>query len=121
MRGVGIDIVDVNRLKERCARPEFLELVFTEGEREYCEKKGNKYESYAARFAAKEAYMKAVGEGWTTNAQFKEIEVINGESGQPKMVLSGLTKAYFEKQDFKVLNLSLSHTDTTAVAVVIIV
>lgn len=121
MKGIGIDITEVERIAEKCQKPGFVRLVFTAEEEAYCNAQGNCFPSFAARFAAKEAYMKAVGLGWTSEAQFHEIEVLRLESGQPRLILHGGTKAYFEKEGFSDILLTLSHTSQTAVAVVIVV
>jgi len=119
-RGVGIDVVDVARMAKRIEKPEFVNLVFTETESKYCLPKKHKAQHFAARFAAKEAYMKAVGLGWTNDADFKEIEIVNDENGQPKIVLSGQTLSYFRDRKFKQVLVSLSHTEATATAIVVL-
>lgn len=121
MRGIGIDIVEVERIRQKCKKPGFVGLVFTKEENAYCLAQNNKDESYSARFAAKESYMKAVGLGWDNDAQFHEIEVINLASGQPKLKLHGNAKSYFDREGYKDIYLTLSHTSQTAVAVVIVV
>jgi len=119
MRGVGIDIAEVDRFEQKIDDKAFLELVFTESERQFCLNKGNKAECLASRFAAKEAYMKCIGEGWSNKAQFHEIELVKTQSGKPKLVLHGGTLSHFN-QNFNQIHLSISHTKTTAVAVVIV-
>ena len=120
MKGIGIDIEEVERLKVRCQKPSFLDRVFTLDEQAYCQSKTNPEESFAARFAAKEALMKAFGTGWSSEADFLEIEIKNDPSGQPVLVLHGMAKAFFENKGYSNVLLSLSHTPLTAVAVVII-
>ncbi|PZX48712.1 holo-ACP synthase [Algoriphagus chordae] len=121
MRGIGIDIVEVDRMAQKCQKPEFVKMVFTADEEAYCLAQGKSNESFAARFAAKEAYMKAIGLGWTNDAQFHDIEVYNLPSGQPKLRLHGNGKLFFENEGFSDILLTLSHTSQTAVAVVIVV
>ncbi|MEB2777822.1 holo-ACP synthase [Algoriphagus sp. D3-2-R+10] len=121
MRGIGIDIVEVARIAQKCQKPSFVKMVFTAEEETYCHAQGNSDQCFAARFAAKEAYMKAIGLGWTSDAQFHEIEIDKLESGQPKLRLHGNTKLAFEKEGFSDILLTLSHTSQTAVAVVIVV
>ena len=121
MRGIGIDIVEVDRMTKKCQKQDFVDLVFTAEEKKYCQAQGNAAQCFAARFAAKEAYMKAVSLGWTNDAQFHEIEVTKLESGQPKLRLHGNTKLHFEKASYSDILLTLSHTSQTAVAVVIVV
>ena len=121
MRGLGIDIVEVNRIAEKCQKSGFIKLVFTPLEEAYCQAQGQSSPSFAARFAAKEAYMKAMGLGWANEAQFHEIEVISLDSGQPKLLLHGSTKTFFDREGYNDILLTLSHTKQTAVAVVIVV
>ncbi|WP_339756396.1 holo-ACP synthase [Algoriphagus aquimarinus] len=121
MRGIGIDIVEVDRMAKKCQKPAFVKMIFTAEEEAYCSAQGNAPQCFAARFAAKEAYMKAVGLGWANDAQFHEIEVYRLESGQPKLSLHGNTKLHFEKEGYSNILLTLSHTSQTAVAVVIVV
>jgi holo-[acyl-carrier protein] synthase len=120
MRGIGIDIVEVDRMAKQCQKSLFLKRVFLAEEEAYCLAQGNIYECFSARFAAKEAYMKAVGLGWANDAQFHEIEVYRLASGQPKLRLHGRTKIFFEKEGYSDILLTLSHTSQTAVAVVLV-
>ena len=119
-KGIGIDITAVERMAKRIEKPEFVNLVFTENEIAYCQSKKHKAQHFAARFAAKEAYMKALGLGWTSDSDFKEIEITNNEVGQPSVQLFGETLAYYEKQKWKTIFVSLSHTKTLATAMVVI-
>ena len=122
---VGTDIVEVSRVKtaiERTGRA-FLERVYTETEIGYCElgKSKRKYESYAARFAAKEAFSKAIGTGIGENAHLNEIEVLYLDNGKPVVRLYGETKAYFEANfSGKEIDISLSHTSKLALATVVV-
>lgn len=120
IKGLGTDLVDVARLEKKAGKESFLTTVFTSTEMEYCERKKHSAQHYAARFAAKEAYMKALGTGWGNNAEFKEIEVINNELGKPDLLLSGSTLLFFRQSGFKHIFVSLSHTTTAATATVII-
>ena len=120
MRGIGIDIVEVDRIAQKCQKPAFVKLVFTPGEEAFCMAQGSKHPSFAARFAAKEAYMKAMGLGWTSDSQFHEIEVYRLESGQPRIRLHGEARHFFEKEGYSEILLTLSHTSQTAVAVVLV-
>ena len=119
-KGIGIDIVDVERMAKRIEKLEFINLVFTKTEIAYCQSKKHKAQHYAARFAAKEAYMKSLGLGWTSDADFKEIEITNDENGAPKMELSGQTLAYFQNKNFTQVLVTLSHTESMATAMVVI-
>jgi len=119
--GVGIDIVEVDRVAEKINRGQgFRELVFSASEIEYCESATHKFEHYAARFAAKEAFFKAIGTGWTNGTAFNEIEVVRHQSGKPQLVLSGTTALTLQHLHGTSIELSLSHTKAMATAIVII-
>ena len=82
--GVGIDNIEVKRIKKQIDdSTKFKEKIFTVKEIEYCESKKNYAESFAARFAAKEAFLKAIGTGWSNGLQFTDIEILNDENGKP--------------------------------------
>ena len=108
--GVGIDIIEVERVEHRVASGNgFREMVFSPAEIEYCEKIKNKYENYAVRFSAKEAFLKAMGTGWTSESNYHEIEVINNESGKPHIHLSGTTLKTFTRMKLGKISLSMNH------------
>ncbi|HST12712.1 MAG TPA: holo-ACP synthase, partial [Terriglobales bacterium] len=90
--GTGIDIAEVPRIREAIERhgQRFLNRIFTEGEIQYCESKANRVERYAARFAAKEAGMKAIGTGWKQGVRWQDFEVANLASGRPTLQLYGV-------------------------------
>src|SRR5437588_11362452 len=83
--GTGIDIAEVHRIAEAMERfgDRFLQRVFTEGERRYCDSKANRVERYAARFAVKEAAMKAVVTGWSGGVRWRDIEICRQPGGRP--------------------------------------
>ena len=119
--GVGIDLVEIDRIAEKINRDiGFRELVFSKNEIEYCEKKTKKHEHYAARFAAKEAFLKALGTGWVSGTAFNEIEITNDENGKPFITLLGLTLATISKLEIKKISVSLTHINSMAAAVVIL-
>jgi holo-[acyl-carrier protein] synthase len=119
--GVGIDIVEVERMTAGINKENgFREMIFSKTEIAYCESKKNKFEHYAARFAAKEAFFKALGTGWAENTLFNEVEVHNTEKGKPEITLSGLTLETINSMGIKTISVSLSHIKTTATAIVII-
>lgn len=120
IKGLGTDLVDVIRINEKIKRPSFVRAAFTENEILYCEKKKYQGQHFGARFAAKEAYMKAVGTGWGNQAEFKEIEVVNNADGKPEITLHGATLTHFNRMNFNTISVSLSHTKTNAMATVII-
>ncbi len=113
--GIGIDIVEIERIKKAVGRERFKNKVYTKIEQNYCESRGSQSAaSYAARFAAKEAFFKAMGTGITT--ALTDVEVVNNELGQPEIFLHGKTKDLFSGKIF----LSLSHSREYATAVAVI-
>ncbi|MDD3852583.1 MAG: holo-ACP synthase [Syntrophomonadaceae bacterium] len=115
---IGIDLVDINRIKAAIERtPRFLERVFTPAEREYCQRKTNPYPSLAVRFAAKEAVRK-LGEEYSKGIQFHDIEIKNDAAGRPYILLHGL--AWQRSQEGRItMDVSLSHSRNQAIATVI--
>jgi len=122
--GTGIDTVEVERVERALTRPltgnRFRARVFTEGEIAYCESRGRgRFQSYAARFAAKEATMKALGTGWNRNVGWSEIEVVRERGKAPTIKLSGKAAAFGLRRKIERFHLSLTHTPATAIAHVI--
>jgi holo-[acyl-carrier protein] synthase len=120
--GTGIDIADVDRIEHSIARfgRRFIERIYTAEEIRYCESKANKAERYAARFAAKEASMKAIGTGWSRGVRWQDFEVQRVPGGRPTVVFHGKAGEYFAKLGAKRAHLSLTHTKGMAMAVVIL-
>lgn len=119
--GVGTDIVEVERIAEKIGRERgFRELVFSAAEISYCESNTNRYQHYAARFAAKEAFFKAMGTGWTEGTAFNEVEVTHDENGKPVITFTGATAATVQQKGIGRVLVSLSHITALATAVVII-
>lgn len=119
--GVGIDIIEVDRIATRIEKENgFRELVFSKKEIDYCEGKTNKFEHYAARFAAKEAFFKAIGTGWIEGSFFNEIEITNDNSGKPELALLNTTEKALESLGIYKIWVTLSHVKTMATAVVIV-
>ena len=118
--GVGTDLVDLDRFRQAAARtPGILTRYFTEGERAYAERRNDPIERYAARFAAKEAVMKALGVGLGA-CELAEIEVVRDEdSGAPDLVLHGKAAALAVDRGVTAWHLSLTHTETAAHAIAI--
>src|ERR1039458_3542940 len=88
--GIGTDIIEVSRIEKVMGREiGFRDKIYTPGEIEYCETKKNKYQHYAARFSAKEAFLKAIGTGWRFGLRFADIDVYHDEYGKPLIRLSG--------------------------------
>ena len=117
----GIDIVEISRMKDVFARrgERFRFRVFTEDEIEYCESRASRLESYAARFAAKEATMKALGTGWAEGVAWRDIEVARSESGAPLLLLRGRALERFDEIGGQKAHLSLTHSRDFAIAQVI--
>lgn len=115
---LGIDLVDVARIEKAVERwgSRFLSRVFTPAEIEYCTSHGERFRSLAARFAAKEAGMKALGTGWQNGIRWVDLEVTRASGGAPEMQLHGRAAVLAGDRRFLV---SLTHTDTQAIAVVI--
>lgn len=119
--GVGIDMIEVERVQQNISRDAgFKELIFSAGEIEYCESGGNKYERYAARFAAKEAFFKALGSGWAEGTHFYEVEIVHAANGKPELRLNGQTKQTLSALGNLSFSVSLSHLKNIATAIVII-
>jgi holo-[acyl-carrier protein] synthase len=120
--GTGIDITEVPRIREAIERhgERFLKRVFTDGEIQYCESKANRIERYAARFAAKEAGMKAIGTGWNHGVRWRDIEVARKPGGRPTLLLHGKAAEFAAKLGATNIALSLTHTEAEAMAQVIL-
>lgn len=119
--GLGTDIMDVERLKKQLLKEDGLrEKIFTEGEINYCESKRYKYRHYAVRYAAKEAFFKALGTGWRHGMKYQEIEINNDPLGKPDVILQGTAKEYFNVNALSGIYVSLSHLKNIVNAVVII-
>ena len=119
---IGIDIVEVYRIRETIARtPRFVERVYTPNERAYCESKGvAASQSYAARFAAKEAFLKALKTGWRGKITWLDIEVISDNDGVPTLNITGEAEKILNERGSTHVHLSISHTTDHAVAQVIL-
>jgi holo-[acyl-carrier protein] synthase len=120
--GTGIDIAEVPRIAESIARfgERFLRRIYTEGEIRYCESKANRVERYAARFAAKEAAMKALGTGWNHGVRWRDVEVTRQPGGRPTMTFHGKAAEFAARLGAVHVALSLSHTAEQAIAQVIL-
>lgn len=120
--GTGIDIAEVPRVAEAIERygQRFLQRIFTEGEIRYCESKANRVERYAARFAAKEAGMKALGTGWSHGVRWRDIEVRRQPGGRPTLEFHGKAGEFASNMGVTNIALSLTHTAEEAMAQVIL-
>ena len=120
--GTGIDLAEVPRVRaaiERYGR-RFIERIYTPAEIAYVERKANRYERYAARFAAKEAGMKAIGTGWRHGVRWQDFEVVNLPSGRPTLKLHGVAARVAERLGVRAISLSLTHTAQQGMAFVIL-
>jgi holo-[acyl-carrier protein] synthase len=119
--GTGIDLAEVPRIRASVERygEKFLTRVYTAVERAYVERKANRYERYAARFAAKEAGMKALGTGWRSGVTWHDFEVTNLPSGRPTLRLHGRAREIAEQLGVTKISLSLTHTAENGMAFVI--
>lgn len=121
INGTGVDIIDIPRIKKMVDKDNpFIEKLFTETETRYCESKFRKEIHYAARFAAKEAFFKALGTGWRGGMKWTDISIENDSLGKPGITLQGKTLEYFKEKNLERIHLSISHTKEYAVAFVII-
>ncbi|MGA9389238.1 MAG: holo-[acyl-carrier-protein] synthase [Candidatus Sulfotelmatobacter sp.] len=120
--GTGIDIAEVPRIRRSIERfgGRFLLRVFTAGEIEYCDSKANRAERYAARFAAKEAAMKALGTGWNHGVAWRDCEVVRLPGGRPSISFHGKAAELAAKLGIRNAALSISHTAEQAIAQVIL-
>ena len=119
--GTGIDLAEVPRIRESIGRfgDKFTNRIYTPLEIAYVERKANRFERYAARFAAKEAGMKALGTGWRRGVRWQDFEVVNLASGRPTLRLHGTARQIAEQIGVKRISLSLTHTAEYGMAHVI--
>jgi holo-[acyl-carrier protein] synthase len=119
--GLGLDIAEIDRIEAAVTRhgAPFLERIYTTREVAYCESHKNKFERYAARFAAKEAAMKALGTGWRRGVRWRDIEVIRHASGKPALDLEGAARQIANDLGVKNISLTITHSGNLALAQVI--
>jgi holo-[acyl-carrier protein] synthase len=122
--GTGLDACEVGRIQAALDEPRtgarFKARVFTAGEQRYCEQRGaGRFQSYAARFAAKEATMKALGHGWGRHVGWLDVEVVRAEDGRPTIVLHGKAAATAHDAGVARIHLALTHTRDLAIAQVV--
>ena len=120
--GTGIDLAEVDRIREAIQRygQRFIDRIFTPAEIAYVERKANRFERYAARFAAKEAGMKAIGTGWRRGVRWQDFEVRNLPSGRPTLQLHGVAQDFAKALGVSNISLSLTHTAQHGMAFVIL-
>lgn len=119
--GTGVDIAEVNRIRDAIIRYgyRFTARIYTPEETAYVESKANRFERYAARFAAKEAAMKALGTGWKRGVRWRDFEVANLPSGRPTLKLHGQAARIAADLGVKAISLSITHTAEMGLAQVI--
>jgi holo-[acyl-carrier protein] synthase len=120
--GTGIDIAEVPRIAESINRfgERFIRRVFTEGEIRYCDTKANRFERYAARFAAKEAAMKALGTGWNNGVRWRDVEVVREPGRRPTIKFHAKAAEVATRLNARNISLSITHTAEQAMASVIL-
>jgi holo-[acyl-carrier protein] synthase len=121
--GSGVDLAEVSRIRKAIERfgERFIRRIYTPREIEYVEKRGaSRFERFAARFAAKEAGMKAIGTGWRHGVGWQDFEVTNLPSGKPTLLFHGVAAKFAERLGVRNVSLSLTHTAETGMAIVII-
>jgi holo-[acyl-carrier protein] synthase len=120
--GTGIDIAEVPRVRHSIERfgDRFLRRIYTAGEMRYCDSKANRVERYAARFAAKEAAMKALGTGWNHGVRWRDCEVVRQPGGRPTLQFHGKAGEFAARLRVKNIALSITHTSEQAMAQVIL-
>ena len=120
--GTGVDLAEVPRIRAAIERHggRFIERIYTPPEIAYVERKANRFERYAARFAAKEAGMKAIGTGWKRGVSWRDFEVVNLPSGRPTLRLHGVASEIAQQLGVRQIWLSLTHTAELGMALVIL-
>jgi holo-[acyl-carrier protein] synthase len=118
--GIGTDIIEIDRIKNSIEEygDNFLSKIYTPIEIDYCNSKANKYQHFAARFAAKEAIYKALATGWQKDLYWQDIEISNLPTGMPVVNLNGKLKKFLS--DDKELKISISHSNNYVTCVAII-
>ena len=120
--GTGVDLAEVDRIRAAITRfgARFVERIYTPGEIAYVERRANRFERYAGRFAAKEAGMKAIGTGWKRGVRWQDFEVANLPSGRPTLKLHGEAAHIAAQLGVKLISLSITHTSKLGMAHVIL-
>jgi len=121
IHGIGLDVTEVARIRASTERhgDRFLRKIYTSAEVTYCQARTRKYEHLAARFAAKEAVLKALGTGVAQGTTLKQVEVTNDDNGKPGILLHGVARQMAQKLGVSRVHVSISHTETLAIAQVV--
>lgn len=122
IKGIGVDVVELKQFSRVMGRHprRFVERVFTESERAYCEGRPNKLLHYMARYAAKEAFLKALGTGYTMSIRWQDVQVLRERNGRVYLKLGGRARALCKSRGIRRVHVSLSHTRDHAVATVVL-
>ena len=118
--GIGIDLMEGEKIEKDIRSNIYLRKVFTETEITECKSVLNSAERFAGRFAAKEAFMKAIGKGIRQEVWFTQIEVLNRENGQPYIQVNGEAQVWLHTMEVKNIHVSITHTGQYAAAIVIL-
>ena len=120
--GIGIDIVQLERIRKTIERygNRFKNRIFTEKEQLYCSGKNSSIESYAARFAVKEAAFKALGKGWDQCGGFRSVEVVSDEHNQPRILFYGKAREFAINANVKKSFVSMTHDADISAAIVVL-
>ena len=119
--GIGIDMIEVDRVRSKIEKEKgFREQIFSPDEIDYCVQQADPYQHYAARFAGKEAFLKAIGRGLSYSLEVDKIEILPNPEGKPEILLKGEYKSLAEEGEWKKIHISLTHLASIAGAVVII-
>ena len=119
--GIGTDIIEIARVEDKLSRTRGLkEKVFTAGEIEYSQAKAKSGQHFAARFAAKEAFLKAMGTGWRSGYRFSDVEIVNDQLGKPEVLVHGKVREFCEANGIRRWHVTLSHSRELAKAVVVL-
>ena len=118
IRGMGLDMVEIARFRAALRRHgrRFLEKVFTPAEQRYCAGRPKSVSHYAARFAAKEAVLKALGTGWSGGIRWTDVEVVRARTGAVTVRLTGEAKRAAARKRIRTVHLSMTHTESAAAA-----
>lgn len=119
--GIGTDIIEVARIEKQVSKDDsFRDRIFTPREIEYCEARRSKAMNYAARFAAKEAFFKAIGTGWRGGLAFRDVEIVNDDLGRPTITLHGKAEEFAREHGLTNIIVSMTHIKDMANAIVVI-
>ena len=118
IHGTGVDLIEISRIKNSIQKysGKFEERVFTAKEIDYCRSKADPFKHFAARFAAKEAVLKSLGTGMAQGITWKDMEILNRESGQPVLNLTGRGRHIFDALNLKDIHISITHDKSYALA-----